>query len=355
MIVVNARFLSQEITGVQRYGMEISRALKKQNTSIQFVCPKDIIHKSLAEELGAIQIGNMTGHLWEQIELPAYLKSKKSPLLINLANTAPILYRNKISTIHDIAFEKFPRNYSWRFRLAYKKIIPIIIKSSKKIFTVSEFSKKEICTLYNISPQSVEVAPNAASSIFIRNKSENANKKNYILSTSSLTHQKNFIGLINAFSLLHNQECELFLVGSINRSFAPKELLNKITSNSRIKFLGRVTDSELVKLYSEARAFVFPSFYEGFGIPPLEAQACGCPVICSNTASLPEVCDDSALYFDPYNITDMADKIDLLLSDQTISNELIVKGYDNIKRFSWEDSAVKFSRLINTYNTKPEP
>lgn len=352
MIVVNARFLSQEITGVQRYGMEISRALKKQNTLIQFVCPKNIIHKSLAEELGAIQIGNMTGHLWEQIELPAYLKSKKNPLLINLANTAPILYRNKISTIHDVAFEKFPKNYSWRFRLAYKKIIPIIIKSSKKIFTVSEFSKKEICTLYNIPPQSVEVAPNAASSIFIRNKGGNLNKKNYILSTSSLTHQKNFIGLINAFSILQDQECELYLVGSLNGNFASKELLNKITSNSRIKFLGRVTDSELVALYSEARAFVFPSFYEGFGIPPLEAQACGCPVICSNTASLPEVCDDSALYFDPYNIKDIAKKIDLLLSDQTISNELIVKGYDNIKRFSWEDSAVKFSPLINTHNTK---
>lgn len=110
--------------------------------------------------------------------------------------------------------------------------------------------------------------------------------------------------------------------------------------------LGRVTDEQLISLYSGAEAFIYPSFYEGFGLPPLEAQACGCPVICSNAASLPEVCGDSALYFSPHDTSDIADKIDLLLSRPEIAEDLINKGYKNIQRFSWEESARRLLTII---------
>lgn len=344
MIVVNARFLTQEITGVQRYGMEISKELKKQNPDIQFVCPKDIIHKDLADELGAIKIGKLSGHLWEQIELPLYLK-KNQPLLINLANTAPAFYKNKVSTIHDIAFEKFPQTFSWQFRQFYRLLVPKIISSSRKIFTVSDFSKSEICSLYSTPHSSVEVIKNATSSIFIPTLKTEIQTK-YILAVSSLTQQKNFSNLIDAFNILNDQQHELLLVGSINRNFAPQSLIDKIEANPRIRFAGRISDSELVKLYSNAKAFVHPSLYEGFGIPPLEAQACGCPVICSNIASLPEVCGDSALYFDPYNVADIASKIDNLLADPKLTETLVSRGYENIKQFSWNISAAKLLASI---------
>lgn len=345
MIFVNARFLTQPITGVQRYGIEISRELKKQNPNIKFICPNNIIHHDIAKELDAVPVGKLKGHAWEQIELPYYLKRSKKPLLINLANTAPILYTNKVSTIHDIAYEKFPENFSWQFRSLYKFLIPKIISSSLKIFTVSEFSKSELCSLYATPQENVTVITNASSSIFQRNSSTEP-RPEYILAVSSLTYQKNFSGLIDAFNNLSNQRCELLLVGSINRNFAPPTLLKKIDSNPRIKFAGRVTDSELVDLYSGAKAFIHPSFYEGFGIPPLEAQACGCPVICSSIASLPEVCGDSALYFDPYNTSDITNKIDSFFLDPRISERLILQGYKNIKRFSWESSASKLLSSI---------
>lgn len=345
MIVVNARFLTQEITGVQRYGMEISRALKKQNPDIQFICSHDIIHSDLADELDVIKIGRMHGHLWEQIELPLFLKKNKQPLLINLANTAPVFYKNKISTIHDIAFEKFPQNFSWQFRQLYKFLIPKIILSSRKIFTVSDFSKSEICAFYSTPHASIDVIKNATSSIFSHNPITKDQKK-YVLAVSSLTQQKNFSRLIDAFNMLNDQKHELLLVGSINRNFASQSLIDKIDSNPRIKFAGRVSDSELVRLYSNAKAFIHPSLYEGFGIPPLEAQACGCPVICSNIASLPEVCGDSALYFDPYDSSDISEKIDSVLADPNLSQKLTQSGYENVKRFSWESSANKILASI---------
>ena len=345
MIVVNARFLTQEITGVQRYSMEICRELKKQDPSIIFVCSKDILHKESAKELGAVQFGNMSGHLWEQIELPKYLDTKNTPLLLNLGNTAPLFYKKKISTIHDIAFEKFPNNFSWKFRSFYKFLIPRIISSSQKIFTVSEFSKNEICKLYKTPTSKVEVIHNASSSIFTP-KANTALQEKYIFAASSLTQQKNFAGLIDAFSTLKDKDHLLLLAGSINRNFASQSLINKIDSNPRIKFLGRVSDSKLVELYSNAKAFIHPSFYEGFGIPPLEAQACGCPVVCSNIASLPEVCGNSALYFDPYDTADIANKIDSILIDPNLSERLVLRGYENIKRFNWHNSATKLLASI---------
>ena len=113
------------------------------------------------------------------------------------------------------------------------------------------------------------------------------------------------------------------------------------------KIIGRVSDSELVTLYSKAKCFIFPSLYEGFGIPPIEAQACGCPCIVSNAASLPEVCADSAIYFDPYDVADITKKINYLLSNKLLQGNLSKKGLVNIKRFSWASSAKNLYQIID--------
>lgn len=117
MIYVNARFLTQPITGVQRYSLEISLQLKQLMPSIRFVAPQNVIHPEMVEALGVELVGSRTGHAWEQIDLPRFLRSNGSPLLVNLANTAPLLYGNKISTLHDIAFERFPKtsrgSFAW--------------------------------------------------------------------------------------------------------------------------------------------------------------------------------------------------------------------------------------------------
>ena len=346
MLFVNARFLTQHITGVQRYAIEISKQLKfKLGDGVLFLSPKNIVHNEIARNLGVRVIGKNSGHIWEQLDLPVYIKREGGPLLLNLANTAPVFYKNKICVVHDIAYERFPQTFDWKFRLFYKFLIPKILKNSRKIMTVSKFSRNEISQLYVIQSDRIDIVYNSVNTTFKNIRIEN--KEKYILAVSSLHYQKNFHSLIEALDGLGDENIKLFLVGEINKNFTNLNLLEKIKNNTNIIFIGRVSDEELTRLYSNAICFVFPSFYEGFGIPPLEAQACGCPVVCSNAASLPEVYGDSVLYFDPYNVEDMRGKIRMVLNDENLQNELRVKGFENIKRFSWEESAQKIINLVN--------
>lgn len=344
MVYVNARFLTQALTGVQRYSLEISLALRELVPAIRFVAPHNIVQHDMAAALGVECIGTRTGHAWEQIDLPLFLRRQGSPLLVNLANTAPLLYRNKITTLHDIAFERFPENFSWKFRLAYQLATPLTVRHSLKVLTVSEFSKKEICDLYGTAPGKVVVVPNAVSAAFRPRQSATAEP--YVLAVSSINRQKNFHGLVDAFSRMERSSHKLYIVGSLNRNFADPELLHKIEADSRIKLLGRVTDEELIALYSNASAFAYPSFYEGFGLPPLEAQACGCPVLVADAASLPEVCGDSALYCSPADTDDIARQIDRLISNPDLAQSLREKGHANITRYSWEKSATRLLQVI---------
>jgi glycosyltransferase involved in cell wall biosynthesis len=290
-------------------------------------------------------VGTRRGHLWEQLDLPQYLRAQGSPLLLNLGNTAPLLYRNKLATLHDIAFERFPQNFSLAFRLAYQLATPRIIKSARKVLTVSHFSKSEICAVYGTPADKVVVIPNAVSAAF-QPQSATPNTERYLLAVSSLNQQKNFHGLIDAFSLLNQDTHKLYIVGTLNSNFADPGLLYKIESNPRITLLGRVSDSQLIELYSGADAFVYPSFYEGFGLPPLEAQACGCPVLVANSASLPEVCADAALYCSPHSPEDIAAQMSRLINEPELGRALRAKGYANTQRYSWNNSATHLLQVI---------
>lgn len=167
MLVVNSRFLTQKITGVQRFAIEISLRLKEMlKDNVIFVSPNDIIQGEIAQRLGVKFIGKHNGHLWEQWDLPKWLKKNGRPLLLNLCNMAPIMYLNKISTIHDIAFVRYPQTFSKKFLIFYKFMIPRIIASSKRVITVSNFSKKEIVDVYGVDQSLVTVVYNAVNETF---------------------------------------------------------------------------------------------------------------------------------------------------------------------------------------------
>lgn len=348
---INCRFLTQEITGVQRYAIELSRRLKKIDSAIRFVAPPNVIHQDIAHELEAEIVGRRTGHAWEQIDLPLFMKREGHPLLVNLCNAAPIFYRNKITTIHDIAFLKSPESFSWKFRTLYRLLIPTILQTSKRILTVSDFTRREICTAYPIDFEKIDVIYNAASS-FESTAVENNRDRPYILAVSSLNARKNLHGLIKAFSLIQSKSSHLYIAGGFNRSFSDKALNSLVSANPRIHFLGRVSDAELAKLYHNAAVFVFPSFYEGFGIPLLEAQLYGCPVICSDASSFPEVCGDSALYFSPDDPVDIASKIDLLLDNPELASKLVAAGFINNQRFNWDKSAQDLYCLLRKHSAR---
>lgn len=346
-IYISARFLTQPITGVQRYGIELSKAIKRLNNryNINFVAPKNIIHHDVANFLDVERIGNLKGQLWDQISLLKFLKSKGNPLVINFSNTLPVFYENKIVTIHDIIHLKYPVSYS--YRKYYEIVFPLMLKYSRHIITVSEFSKKEISSYFNVDENRISVVYNGVDEKF-KPRKLNLQEK-YILGVSSIAFHKNFISLIEAFSKLKIKNIKLYIVGGLNEKIFGKNarrILNEMKKNENIVFLGRVNDDKLIDLYSNAICFVYSSLYEGFGIPPLEAQACGCPVVISDIPVFKEIYKDTALYFDPLDTNDIARKIDEIINDENLRNVLREKGLKNANRYTWKNSAKSFFSIL---------
>ncbi len=341
MLYINSRFLTQKITGSQRFAIEISMQLKRLIPDIKFVAPKNIIHKEIAEYLETKTFGDLKGHLWEQIELPVYLKKQGNPLLLNLVNTAPLFYKNKIVTIHDISWKHFPYAVSKKFYYYYKFLIPKIARNSKHIFTVSKFSKDDIVKEFKLPEEKITVISGSCSEIF---KPLQYQKENFILSVTSLQPYKNLEKLVLAFLKIkeNHNDLKLILVGEVNNTvFGKSNLFDLTKTRDDIIFPGYMNDKDLVEHYNKALIFVFPSLFESFGIPPLEAMACGCPVVASNAASIPEVCEDAACYVDPYNIDDIANGITRVLLDGKLRQDLIQKGLKRVKMFDWEESGRK--------------
>lgn len=345
IIIINARFLTQEITGVQRFAFEVSRELKKiYGLSVKFIAPKNILYPKLVKELEVEVIGNLTGHLWEQISLPIYLYKIGKPLLINLTNTAPILYRHKLTTFCDVSPLSNPEWYSKSFALLYNALMPLLQKTSIKLLTISEFSKQEIIKYTNAQRNNIEILYCALPSNFKPHLTF-LPKEKFFLCVSSINPRKNFERVVEAFINLALVEYKLIIVGGNRSNFANSNLILNGESNKNIIFAGRISDDELIKLYQKATGFIYASLYEGFGIPPLEAQSCGCPVLVSDIPVHREILQESVIYCNPYDVESISKGMSLLISQP--NDSLINLGFENAQRFSWEISAKKLAEIIN--------
>lgn len=346
MIAVNARFLTQEITGVQRFGIEISLRLKEMlGDEVLFLTPPNIVQTAYAQRLNAKAIGIHKGHLWEQWDLPHFLRKNGTPLLLCLCNTAPLYYKNKIITIHDVAFKAYPQTFNKAFLNTYKFLIPRIIKSALKVITVSQFSKDEIIKYYGTEEQKLIVVYSAVANIFHFEEDAGLKKNRYFLAVSSLNYRKNFIAVLKAFDIFEKEcpDVSLYIIGDLsNANFKDIDISN-YKNNPRIKFLGRVSDEQLVKYYSNALAFIFTSIYEGFGLPPLEAQTCGCPVLISDIPPQHEIIGESGMFCNPYKPQNIADGMSEIINH---SDSLKKKGFENAKRFSFATSAKQIYNII---------
>ncbi|WP_422933362.1 glycosyltransferase family 4 protein [Sinomonas sp. P47F7] len=341
------------MTGVQRFAEQIIRTLAAQREDLVFVAPRGFTPSEAGYPVEAI--GRLRGHAWEQIDLPAYLHRSGSPLLLNLMSTAPVFYRNKVMTAHDITYIRHPESFSRAFRMFYGVAVPPALRRSRKILTVSEFSRREISACFGLDSGAFAVVPNAVDGQFAPRSSGSVGSADegprYLLAVSSPNRHKNFENLIAAYlrSGLH-PSVGLTLVGSRNRSFRDTGVTSGATLPG-VTFAGRVSDEHLIRLYQGATAFVFPSLYEGFGIPVLEAQAAGAPVLAANRASLPEVLQDSAILFDPLNVDQIAARMVEVVSSEQLRHQLREKGLANAARFSWKNSARIVSDLLDGLST----
>ncbi|MEO0097313.1 MAG: glycosyltransferase family 1 protein [candidate division WOR-3 bacterium] len=356
-IIINGRFLTQKITGVQKYAYQLVKEIDsliekgeidKKKFQFKIFAPRNIIHKLELKYIPIKKVGFLKGHFWEQLEFPIYLRNK---VFICLGNTAPLisLFLNKkgIVTVHDLGFKYFPENYHLLFRAFYSIIIPIILKYAWAIITVSESEKRLILKRYSFVKNKIFAISQGG---FIENPltSIEIKEKDYLLYVGSLAKKKNLINFLLAFEIIVNKNTPLnaIVIAPEGKIFEKVNINIKPEVKKRVKFINKVNDQELIAYYKNAFCLVFPSFHEGAGIPPIEAMSCGCPVLCSDIPVLKERCGEGAIYFNPYSPQDIAQKIVLLFENQKLREELIKKGYQRAKIFKWENTAKKTVKLL---------
>lgn len=298
------------------------------------------------------------GSFYEQYYFPSKVKSSEADLYHLPQNGIGLKHDMNfptVVTIHDLIPYLMPETVGKGYLERFLKEMPNIISNSAGIITVSEYSKKDILKFFSFYPEEkIYVTPLAANSNFkpldksqsklYVKKTYNINNP-YILYIGGFSSRKNALGLINAFKDSYdsfNQPYTLLLGGSLKDE--GEKLFNYVKDNNlsdKIIFCGYLEERELPILYSGCDAFVYPSFYEGFGLPPLEAMSCKAPVITSNLTSIPEVADNSSILINPYDKDDLSRALVKLLNDKYLKEELSEKGYKNSLNFTWEKTAEK--------------
>ena len=265
----------------------------------------------------------------------------------------------KVVTVHDLSFLEHPE-YAVPSLAAYlQKVVPEAVAAADVVAAVSQATGRSLIEHFQTPREKITVVPNGVAPYYRRitdavilgaTRHKFGLRHPLVLGVGTLEPRKNHLGLIKAFSQAQKKKkgpAMLALAGGKGWLYEEtRQVVAELRLEHKVRFLGRVSDLELITLYSMADVFAFPSFFEGFGIPPLEAMACGAPVITSNTSSLPEVVGDAALLVDPYDVNALAHAIMRLLEDTALREELRQKGYQRAQRYSWSASA---SKMLSVY------
>ncbi|MGU3359071.1 glycosyltransferase family 4 protein [Methylobacterium sp. M6A4_1b] len=350
---INGRFLAQPMTGVQRYARQIVTTLDRLvGEGGEFA---DAVELDLAVPRGAgsldLQhipvrtIGRLTGHAWEQVELPTCVRGG----LLSLGNTGPIAIANQIVCIHDLNPRICPESYSRSFRGLYRIMQPLIGRRVRAITTVSKFSAHQIAT-FGIAPaERISVIPNGHEHVHAwrprmsRAVAEASGADTIVLLGSAAPH-KNVGAILGMADRLVRDGFRIAVVGQSNPGIFAQQMPH--VAGPGIAWLGRLEDAELAALLQRSLCLAFPSLTEGFGLPPLEAMALGCPVVVSDRASLPEICGDAALYADPTRMRRWHAQFRLLRRHPTLRTALVDRGLAQARCFSWQRSAELYLRML---------
>ena len=293
--------------------------------------------------------------LWTLLGLSKKLKSYKLDVFFSPTHYLPLFTSSpSVVSILDVSYLYFPSLFKKKDLYKLKFWGGYSIRKAKKIITISNSSKNDIIKMYKVNPDKVAVVyPGIKirdSESRIQNMEELKKKfgidSAYILFVGTLQPRKNIVRLIEAFSKLKG-DIELVIVGKKGWQF--EEILSapeKYGVESKVKFLNSVSDEDLPSLYKNALCFCLPSLYEGFGLPILEAMQYGCPVATSNVSSLPEAGGGAALYFDPEDTEDINKTLQTLIDDEELRRKLIKKGFEQVKKFSWEKTAKETLKVL---------
>jgi glycosyltransferase involved in cell wall biosynthesis len=280
-------------------------------------------------------------HAWEQLFLPAYTATRT---LLNLAGPAPLLKRRQVCMIADAAIFDFPNAYTPLYGAWYRLLFRSVSRLALGLLTISQFSRTQLIKAIGASAERLKIIDCAATHMATITPDDSVldrlhlRQTRFLLAVGSLNPTKNLAALVKAFNALEDPTLRLVLVGGSNTSVFAGEA-ETLPADARTIPTGSIGDGELSSLYRNAEAFVFPSLYEGFGIPPLEAMSLGCPVAAARAASIPEICADAAYYFDPSNVSDITHALRTVLADEALRVRLRDFGIRRSKHFTWERGA----------------
>lgn len=349
-IYVNGRFLGRPVTGVERFGGMILReidALAKIDPLLQWkvLAPKSVECPSFLRHLPFANTGSTGGHLWEQWDL---WRASRDGVLINFCNSGPVLQPRQVTVIHDALVYRHPEYFSMTYRALHQTLGRTLARRSR-LATVSEFSRSELSEVLRVPAGEIAIVPNAVAAetapeadISVLNRLSLVGRP-FLLFIGSPAPNKNLGRAIEAFLALGRTDIAFVIVGGLARSFAATQFGALPES---VIFAGRLSDAENQALFRSTAALVFPSLYEGFGIPPLEAMNAGAPVIASDIPSVREVCRDAVLYFDPLVPATITEAMRKVIDRSADFEALRSRAHDRIKAFSWRQSALAIVELV---------
>ncbi len=361
VIAVNTRFLLP--TYLEGYGNFINESfsrLTKQFPQHTFIFIFDRKYDPIfifSKNIVPVILPPETRHpflwwIWFNIRIPLVLNKYKAEVFVSGDGFCSLFTKvSQCVVVHDLAFLHYPRFIKRSHLLFYKKFTPVFLKKAKRVATVSEFSKMDIIKHFKIDSEKIDVVFNGVSDTFKpvnfeereAIKEQYAGGNEYFLCTAAIHPRKNLLHLLKAFSIFKKKQksnMHLVIAGRLawkHEEFT--ELLRTYKYREEVNLLGYVEQSKLIKITAGAYAMVYPSLFEGFGVPLIEAMRCKVPVLTSNVSAMPEIAGDAALYFDPQNYADIADKMMLIFKDEQTRQELIKKGVIQAARYSWDRTA----------------
>lgn len=347
-IFISGRFLTQPTTGVQRVAREIVAqldamvgrgAIDGARHELVLLTPPRVTERLALEHVSQRPVGKRSGHRWEQTDLA---RAARGGTLLSPGNTGPLRHRRQVVLIHDASVFAVPDAYTRAFRLWYRFALRRLARVCPVVVTPSAFSAREVVRWCGVERSRVVVAHLGAEHVLRVEadpsllRSHGLIERPYVLAVGSRAPHKNLDRVLAAGAALRDRGLDLVVVGGA----APRVFGDHaVEDGDAVRHLGYCSDAQLRALYEHATCLVFPSLYEGFGLPPLEAMACGCPVLVSRAASLPEVCDDAAEYCDPVDGADVTRRLLDLVDDAPRRVRLAERGRARATAFSWAGTA----------------
>ncbi|OFX88272.1 MAG: glycosyltransferase [Bacteroidetes bacterium GWF2_33_16] len=367
-IAVNTRLLlKNKLEGIGWFTFETLKRITQNHSEHEFYFIFDREYSSdfiFSKNVHPIVIGPQSRHpflfyWWFERSIPKILKKINADLFISPDGFLSLSTKVKsLAVFHDINYMHYPKDFPFLVRHYYRYFSPRFAKKADRIVTVSEFSKKDIVDQFSINPELVDVVYNGANKIYkpISEEEKQATKQkytsgnDYFIFVGALSPRKNIANLLLAFDRFKTQTfstAKLIIVGEMMfKTQRMKRAYSQLVYKDDVIFTGRMSPEELRYLYGSAIALTFVPYFEGFGIPIIEAMNCHTPVITSNVTSMPEVAGDAALLVNPFSVDSIADAMTRLFADDKMRKELITRGSIQCQKFSWDITAEKFWESI---------